>query len=100
VRNTVHFHFEWQRDQPLHFFGGVSRPLGDDLHHGWRQVGVGIDGHALEGDRAPDRNQDHHHQNQESLAQRRLHNAMDHARTSDDSDWRRALIGNRSQIDM
>ena len=34
IGSAVHFHFGGQRDQALDFFGGVARPLGDDLHHG------------------------------------------------------------------
>ena len=79
VRHAVHVEFERQRDQALHFFGGVAGPLRDQFHHGRRKIGIGVHGHALERQDAADHDEDRQHQHQEPLAQRELDDAMDHS---------------------
>ena len=43
LRSAVHLTFHRHRDQPLHFLGGMPRPLGDEFDHGRRQIGIGVD---------------------------------------------------------
>ncbi len=46
-RNAVHFDFERNGDQPLHFLGGVAGPLRDDFHVRRRKIRVGVDRQVL-----------------------------------------------------
>ena len=78
VRRAVHGQFERERGEALDFFGGVAGPLGDQLDHGRRKIGIGVDGHALEGNGAGDDQQHGDHQHQEALPQSELDDAMDH----------------------
>src|SRR5215469_5353854 len=82
MRQAVHFHFQGQRDQTLHLFGGVARPLRDQLHHGRREVRIGIYGHAVKGDSSPNRDHRRKYQHQKALSQGSLNNLMNHARPS------------------
>jgi hypothetical protein len=56
----------------------VSGPLGYKLDHRRRKIGIGVHGHALEGNGAgnDDEHGDHHHQ--EALLERELNYAMNH----------------------
>jgi hypothetical protein len=42
-RDAVHLPLDGNRNQPLNFFGRVTRPLGGDRNHRRRQIGIGID---------------------------------------------------------
>ena len=42
LRHAAHAQLDRHRDQSLHFLGGMSRPLRDDIHHRRRQVRVRI----------------------------------------------------------
>ena len=72
VRRAVHREFERQSGEALDFFGGVAGPLRDQLDHRWRKVGIGVDRHALEGDRAGDDDQQREHQHDEALLAARI----------------------------
>jgi hypothetical protein len=52
--------------------------LRDELHHGWRKIGIGVDRHALEGNRARDDDEHCDHQDDKALLQRKLDDAVDH----------------------
>ena len=47
VRRAIHRQFERQRGQPLHFFGGMARPLRDQFDHGRRKIRISVHRHAL-----------------------------------------------------
>ena len=49
-RNAVHLHFRGNSYQAFHFFCRVTGPLGDDLHHRRRKIGVGVHRHVVERD--------------------------------------------------
>ena len=57
MRDAVHCDFERNRDLLLHFFGGAARPLRDDLDVIVGDVGVGFHRKVVEGDRAPNQQQ-------------------------------------------
>ena len=78
VRRAVHGELEGKSGEALDFFGGVAGPLGDELDHGRRKIGIGVDGHAAEGFGAGDDDQERDHQDEEALAQGELDNVMDH----------------------
>jgi hypothetical protein len=78
ARQAVHADFRGHGDQALDFFGGVARPLGDQLHHRRREVGIGVHRQALQRP-DPDRHQDQGHQrDQPGLAQARAHHPVHH----------------------
>jgi hypothetical protein len=52
--------------------------LGDELDHGRGQIGIGIDGHALEGNGAGDDDKHGDHHDEEALLERELDDAMNH----------------------
>jgi hypothetical protein len=76
---TVHRKFQGERSQALNFFGGVTRPLRNQLHHRRGKIGVCIDGHAAEGNCARDHYQKCEHQYDKALLQGELDDAMNHA---------------------
>jgi hypothetical protein len=75
---AVHGEFERESGEALDFFGGVAGPLGDELDHRWREVGVGVNGHSLEGKRARDHQQGYQDQDQEPLTEGELDYLIDH----------------------
>ena len=54
VGDAVQFYFERNCDLLFDFFGGVSRPLSDDLRVSIGHVGIGFDGQSVKRDDAPD----------------------------------------------
>ena len=92
ARHAVHLEFERQRDQPLHFLGGMAGPLRDEFDLRRRKIGIGIHRHALERQDPADRDETGQHQHQEPLAQRGLDDAMDHASCGAPFDFNRSSI--------
>ncbi len=79
MRGAIHRQFQRQGGEALDLFRGVAGPLGDELDHGRRKIGIGIHGHALEGNGAGNDDEHGNHHHQEALLQRELDNAMDHS---------------------
>ena len=53
VRDAGHLNLDRDGDLLLDLFGGAAGPLGDDLDVVVGDVGIGLDGEIVEGDRAP-----------------------------------------------
>jgi len=68
TRHAVEFEFERQRDQALDFLGGVAGPLRDEFNLRRREIGIGVNRHAPEGDDSGDGHGGREHQNQKALA--------------------------------
>ena len=79
ARHPVQLQLQRQRDQALNLFGRVAGPLRDqfDLRRG--EIGIGVHGHAPEGDDSGDHHEEGEHQHQEALTKRRLYDSMDHS---------------------
>src|SRR5580692_1707286 len=78
VRRAVHGQLERKSGEALDFFGGMAGPLGDELNHGRRKIGIGVDGHAAERFGSGDDHQQGDDQDEEALAQGELDYVMDH----------------------
>ena len=79
ARDAVQFELERERDQALDLFGGVAGPLRDEFDLRRREIGIGVDRHAPEGDDAGDSHGGREHQHQKALTKRRLYDSMDHS---------------------
>jgi hypothetical protein len=78
VGRAVHGQFEGQGGEAFDFFRGMAGPLGDELDHGRRKIGIGINGHALKRNGARDDDEHGNHHHQEALLESKLDNAMNH----------------------
>ena len=78
MRHTVELDFEWNRDLLLDFFGGVARPLRDDLRVGVGNVGIGFDRQIVKGNDAPDEEHERPAQHEQGVVQREVDGLADH----------------------
>ncbi len=78
-RQPVHLDFDGDGDLLLHFLGGTAGPLRDDVDVIVGDVGIGFDGQVLEGDRAPDGQQDADGENHEPVAESEIDELLEHA---------------------
>ena len=69
ARDAVHADFHGYGDKAFHLFGGVAGPLGDELHHGRREIGIGIHRQAVQGARAGADQHERHEDDEKALAQ-------------------------------
>ena len=80
ARRAVDAAFHRHGDQPLHFLGGMARPLGDQFHHGRRKIGIGVHRKPVERADAQAQKQGGHQEDQQRLVQRGGHQPV-HDRT-------------------
>src|ERR1700676_980182 len=78
IRVAVHAHPEREGGKALDFFSGVARPLGNELDHRRRKIGISVHGHALKGNGAGNDDEHSHHEHEEALLESELDDAMDH----------------------
>ena len=95
LRNAVHPDFDGHRDQPFHFLGGVSGPLGDDLDHRRRKIGIGIHRQAIQRPRPRADQHERQEDDEKALPQRRGDDPVhDRSRSRRGSGWKQwSLIG-------
>lgn len=82
VRHAIQLHFERHRNLLLHFFGGMPRPLADDLRVGVSDIGIGFDREVMKRDDAPDEHNQRHAQHQDALTKRKIDEAANHSLAS------------------
>src|SRR5580700_459789 len=81
MRHAIHHDLKRYRDLLLHLFGGDSRPLRNDFHVVVRHVGIGFDGQLMEGNPAPDEQQERSHHHEKAVIQSKIDNLCDHCST-------------------
>ena len=79
VRDAVHHDFDRDGDLLLHFFGRAAGPLRDDLDVVIGHVRIGFHRQIVEGNRAPDQQQDGDRQDQYPIVQGEIDEAANHA---------------------
>ena len=80
LRDAAHFHFDRNRDEPLDFFGGVARPLGDDLHVRRGEVRISVDRQIPKSEYPPNHEGERRQHHQEALFEGEVHEPGDHER--------------------
>ena len=78
VGNAGHLDFDGDGDLLLNLFGGAARPLRDDLDVVVGDVGIGLDGQAVEGDDAPGKEQNRGSDHEPAIVQGEIDEAADH----------------------
>jgi len=81
VRNAAHNGFEWDGDLLLDLFRRDSRPLRYDLHVIVGYVGIRFDGKLVEGNRAPNNEQQRDGEDEKAILQREIDELTNHAGT-------------------
>ena len=80
LRQSAHAVLDGHGDEPLDLFGGVARPLRDDLHHRRRDVRIRVHRQPRERPDADADEDDRQHQDEQRLVQRRANDPMHHRR--------------------
>src|SRR5690242_16382376 len=80
VRGAVHGQLDGESGKALDFFSGVAGPLGDEFDHGRGEIGVGVDGHLAEGPGTGKDDEQSRHEDEKTLMESELDDAVDHGR--------------------
>ena len=78
VRNPVHHDFDGDGDLLLHLFGRAAGPLRDHCDVVVGDVGIRLDGQIVEGNAAPDREQNGDRENDETITESEIDECPDH----------------------
>src|ERR1700722_5834211 len=78
VRDAGHHNFNGDGDLLFHFFGGASRPLRDHLDVVVGYIGIRLHGQVMEGDGAPDKQQNGKRQHHEPVVKCKINQTTNH----------------------
>src|SRR5215831_14571932 len=78
MRNPVHLDLNRNGDLLFYFLRGAAGPLGNYLHPGVSDIGVGFYRQAMERNNAPHENQKRDAQNHESVLQGKIDKRVNH----------------------
>src|ERR1700733_7208747 len=86
--HSGHLNFDRNRHLLFHFFGGTSRPLGNDRHIVVGDIGIGLYGQIVKRDSPPAEQQDGNGENHKPVVKGKVNQSANHCASAAASSWR------------